>query len=75
MELASTYAPQNFYCYAIDANSSPMFHARMKSLVNCFHNVYLTTTEFVMDSKGKCYSDGTVSNYYIPRKQHQSIRI
>ncbi|KAI6192219.1 hypothetical protein M3Y97_00313500 [Aphelenchoides bicaudatus] len=52
MELASTYAPQNHYCYALDANSSPMFHARMKSLVNCFPNVYLASTEFIMDAAG-----------------------
>jgi hypothetical protein len=29
-----------------------MFHARMKSLANCFPNVYLTQKEFIMDNQG-----------------------
>jgi hypothetical protein len=34
------------------SNFSPMFHARMKSLANCFPNVYLTQKEFIMDNQG-----------------------
>jgi hypothetical protein len=33
--------------------SSPMFHARMKSLANCFTNVYLSQQEFMMDNQGE----------------------
>jgi hypothetical protein len=52
MELASTYALHNFYCYAIDAKSPPLFREQMKALTSCFPNVMLTTTELNMDSSG-----------------------
>ncbi|KAI6170635.1 N-acetyllactosaminide beta-1,6-N-acetylglucosaminyl-transferase, isoform C [Aphelenchoides bicaudatus] len=52
MELAATYAPQNFYCYALDSKASPLFHKRMNALADCFPNVYLTQHEFHMDSAG-----------------------
>jgi hypothetical protein len=38
MELAGSYAPQNFYCYALDSKASPVFHKRMQALVS-----YLST--------------------------------
>ncbi|KAI6170637.1 N-acetyllactosaminide beta-1,6-N-acetylglucosaminyl-transferase, isoform C [Aphelenchoides bicaudatus] len=53
MELGNIYAPQNFYCFALDAKASPLFHERMRNLSSCFPNVYLTTREFKMDSTGK----------------------
>lgn len=46
------YAPQNFYCYALDAKSTTMFHAQMRNLSKCFPNVLLTNREFVVDSAG-----------------------
>lgn len=52
MELASVYAPQNSYCFAIDAKSSKVFHSRMNNLAACLPNVYLTRSEFKMDSSG-----------------------
>jgi hypothetical protein len=52
MELAATYAPQNTYCYAIDAKSSKTFHSRMNALSACLPNIYITRTEYPMDSAG-----------------------
>ncbi|KAI6198863.1 Beta-1,3-galactosyl-O-glycosyl-glycoprotein beta-1,6-N-acetylglucosaminyltransferase 3 [Aphelenchoides besseyi] len=52
MDLAATYTPHNFYCYALDAKSSPLFHKRMRALADCFPNVFLTDIEFQMDSHG-----------------------
>lgn len=46
------YTPQNFYCYAIDSNASPLFYKRMRALADCFPNVLLTTHEFHTDSAG-----------------------
>ncbi|KAI6209094.1 Beta-1,3-galactosyl-O-glycosyl-glycoprotein beta-1,6-N-acetylglucosaminyltransferase 3 [Aphelenchoides besseyi] len=50
--LAAIYNPHNFYCYALDAKSSPLFHKRMRTLAGCFPNVFLTAVEFPMDSSG-----------------------
>ncbi|KAI6204488.1 hypothetical protein M3Y94_00679900 [Aphelenchoides besseyi] len=52
MDLAVSYSPQNFYCYAIDSNASSLFHKRMHALADCFPNVFLTKHEFHMDSAG-----------------------
>ncbi|KAL3084981.1 hypothetical protein niasHS_010050 [Heterodera schachtii] len=54
MEFASSYAPQNYYCYAIDKKSSITFHRQIHSLAICFPNVFVVTTEkeYAMDSKG-----------------------
>jgi beta-1,3-galactosyl-O-glycosyl-glycoprotein beta-1,6-N-acetylglucosaminyltransferase/N-acetyllactosaminide beta-1,6-N-acetylglucosaminyltransferase len=52
MELSSTYAPRNFYCYAIDSKAPWIFRSRMQALANCFPNVYITHHEFEMDSMG-----------------------
>ncbi|KAI6231830.1 N-acetyllactosaminide beta-1,6-N-acetylglucosaminyl-transferase [Aphelenchoides besseyi] len=53
MELAANYAPQNFYCFALDANVSPTFSARMKALAACMPNILLTKHQFAMDSAGR----------------------
>jgi hypothetical protein len=53
MELAASYAPQNQYCYAMDANAHWMFRTRMQALTNCFPNVYLIQKEYAMDGRGK----------------------
>ncbi|KAI1725994.1 core-2/I-Branching enzyme domain-containing protein [Ditylenchus destructor] len=45
-ELAATYQPQNFYCYAIDRKADKTFHNRIKSLASCFPNVYVTKREW-----------------------------
>ncbi|KAM3727599.1 Beta-1,3-galactosyl-O-glycosyl-glycoprotein beta-1,6-N-acetylglucosaminyltransferase [Dirofilaria immitis] len=46
------YAPQNFYCYALDAKSTPLFHEQMSNLSKCFSNVLLTQREYEVDSAG-----------------------
>uniref|UniRef100_A0A915PI20 Core-2/I-Branching enzyme n=1 Tax=Setaria digitata TaxID=48799 RepID=A0A915PI20_9BILA len=46
------YAPQNFFCYALDAKSTSLFHAQMKNLSQCFPNVLLTQQEYEVDSAG-----------------------
>lgn len=53
MELASTYTPQNVYCYALDSKSPWIFRSRMQALANCFPNVLLTHREFDMDRFGR----------------------
>ncbi|KAI6185759.1 Beta-1,3-galactosyl-O-glycosyl-glycoprotein beta-1,6-N-acetylglucosaminyltransferase 3 [Aphelenchoides besseyi] len=52
MDLAATYTPHNFYCYALDAKSSPLFHTRMRALSDCFPNVFLADIEFQINSQG-----------------------
>lgn len=52
MELSSSYAPQNHYCFAIDAKASPLFHARVRQLANCLPNVVITKHEFKVDRMG-----------------------
>lgn len=52
MELAASYAPQNFYCYAIDEKAPQRFHAQMHSLAACLPNVYITRHEYSVDSAG-----------------------
>uniref|UniRef100_A0A0R3RLQ7 Core-2/I-Branching enzyme n=1 Tax=Elaeophora elaphi TaxID=1147741 RepID=A0A0R3RLQ7_9BILA len=46
------FAPQNFYCYALDAKSTKLFHAQMRNLSKCFPNVLLAPREYVVDSAG-----------------------
>uniref|UniRef100_A0A1I8EU89 Core-2/I-Branching enzyme family protein n=1 Tax=Wuchereria bancrofti TaxID=6293 RepID=A0A1I8EU89_WUCBA len=46
------YAPQNFYCYALDAKSTSLFHSQMRNLSKCFSNVLLTEREYEVDSAG-----------------------
>lgn len=52
-ELGATYAPQNFYCFALDSNSSLVFRQRIRSLASCFPNVHVIKKELPMDSHGK----------------------
>ncbi|KAI1715109.1 core-2/I-Branching enzyme domain-containing protein [Ditylenchus destructor] len=51
-ELAATYAPQNWYCFAMDAKSNQVFHSRVRALASCFPNVLVTKKEWSMDSSG-----------------------
>lgn len=53
MELATSYAPHNQYCYAMDKNADWVFRSRMQALTNCFPNVYLIQKEYAMDGRGK----------------------
>lgn len=46
------YAPQNFYCYALDSKSNALFHEHMRNLSECFANVILTKVEYDVDSAG-----------------------
>lgn len=52
MELSATYAPQNTYCYALDAKSPKTFHLRMNALSACLPNVYISRVEYKMSSSG-----------------------
>lgn len=52
MELASTYAPQNVYCYSVDKKASPRFRRQIRDLADCLPNVFYDTNEFIMDSGG-----------------------
>lgn len=52
MELAATYAPHNWYCYAIDEKSPQRFHAQMHSLAACLPNIIITRHEYSVDSAG-----------------------
>uniref|UniRef100_A0A1I8AK92 Core-2/I-Branching enzyme n=1 Tax=Steinernema glaseri TaxID=37863 RepID=A0A1I8AK92_9BILA len=50
--LAVQFAPQNSYCYAMDAKSSPEFKKAMRDLAGCFENVHVLEQEFALDSMG-----------------------
>ncbi|KAI6192591.1 hypothetical protein M3Y96_01252200 [Aphelenchoides besseyi] len=52
IDLAALYTPHNFYCYALDAKSPPLFHKRMDALASCFPNVFIAEKKFSMDSQG-----------------------
>lgn len=52
MELAAGYAPQNWYCYSLDAKADKLFKERMHNLTNCFPNVFIAKKEFVVYRKG-----------------------
>uniref|UniRef100_A0A915AN78 Core-2/I-Branching enzyme n=1 Tax=Parascaris univalens TaxID=6257 RepID=A0A915AN78_PARUN len=46
------YSPENIFCYAIDRKASIKFHQQMRNLSYCFPNIYLTKTEYDVDSAG-----------------------
>ena len=46
------YAPQNYYCFAIDNKASESFHSKMKTLGKCFENVIISDVEFNVDQPG-----------------------
>ncbi|VDM38897.1 unnamed protein product [Toxocara canis] len=46
------YAPQNIFCYAVDAKAPLLFREQIANLSNCFPNVFLTTQQFQVDSAG-----------------------
>lgn len=50
--LAASYAPQNWYCFAVDAKSSPQFHSHLQQLASCLPNVFVANREWAMDSAG-----------------------
>jgi hypothetical protein len=60
MELATNYAPQNWYCFSVDVKAKPLFHSRMHQLASCFPNVFLTQREFSITSTGFNLSDAKV---------------
>jgi hypothetical protein len=41
--LRSVYRPQNVYCIHIDSKSSKTFHQAVKSITDCFDNVFIAT--------------------------------
>lgn len=50
--LNAMYAPQNVFCYAVDAKASQLFYEQMANLSKCFPNVFLTNRQFNVDSAG-----------------------
>ena len=52
MELAATYAPQNYYCFAIDKKAPKLFHEQIQNLSTCFPNVFYSKVEYPLDSAG-----------------------
>lgn len=52
MELAAGYAPQNWYCYALDAKAPELFKRRINDLAHCFPNVFVAKRQFVVQRKG-----------------------
>uniref|UniRef100_A0A914HUX7 Uncharacterized protein n=1 Tax=Globodera rostochiensis TaxID=31243 RepID=A0A914HUX7_GLORO len=51
-ELASSYSPNNWYCYSVDHKSDKQFHMRMQQLSECLPNVVVSTREWNVDSAG-----------------------
>ncbi|XP_048476753.1 beta-1,3-galactosyl-O-glycosyl-glycoprotein beta-1,6-N-acetylglucosaminyltransferase 3-like [Rhincodon typus] len=39
--LRSIYAPQNVYCIHVDRKSPNQFHAAVRAIASCFHNVFV----------------------------------
>ncbi|CAJ0566622.1 unnamed protein product, partial [Mesorhabditis spiculigera] len=52
MGLATTYSPENHYCFAVDSKSTPEFQHRFRMLASCLPNVYLTPVKRSMTSAG-----------------------
>ena len=48
LELATMYQPQNFYCYALDANMNPYKVKYMNQLASCFPNVHTIDARYAM---------------------------
>lgn len=59
-ELATHYAPQNWYCYTLDSKSTALFRSRMRQLAGCFPNVFVTEREFNITSAGHNTSNAMV---------------
>lgn len=53
MEFAAAYAPQNVFCFAIDAKATQEFHERIHALASCFPNVIVATNEYQLESSGR----------------------
>lgn len=51
--LSIEFAPQNFYCYSIDAKANKKFKSRIHSMAKCFSNVFVAKEEFNVLSNGK----------------------
>ena len=51
--LSVEYAPQNLYCYALDAKADSRFKRRIRALAGCFDNVFVANEEFSVFSNGK----------------------
>ncbi|KAH7718260.1 Protein F26D2.3 a [Aphelenchoides avenae] len=53
MEFAAAYAPQNVFCFAIDAKAPQEFHERIHALASCFPNVVIAKNEYRLESSGR----------------------
>ena len=41
--LRAVYQPHNVYCIHVDVKSSLLIHKTVRAIVNCFHNVFITS--------------------------------
>ena len=41
--LRAIYRPQNFYCVHVDSKADPAFYQAMRSLADCFSNVFVAS--------------------------------
>ena len=44
--LRAIYTPHNYYCVHVDSKSPHVFLEAMKTIANCFDNVFLTDTSY-----------------------------
>ncbi|KAI1710202.1 core-2/I-Branching enzyme domain-containing protein [Ditylenchus destructor] len=52
MGLAANYAPQNWYCFAMDSKADIVFKERVLALSTCFPNVIVNQVHYRLDSNG-----------------------
>ena len=59
-ELATNYAPQNWYCFVVDSKSNALFRLRIRLLAQCFSNVVVVKREFSITKDGHNTSNAMV---------------
>ncbi|CAJ0564240.1 unnamed protein product, partial [Mesorhabditis spiculigera] len=52
LALATTYSPENHYCFSIDSKSKPEFQRHFRMLASCLPNVYVPPEKRSMTSAG-----------------------
>ncbi|CBO24093.1 Core-2/I-Branching enzyme [Caenorhabditis elegans] len=58
-QVQASYHPQNFFCFAVDANSSAEFQKRMKALERCLPNVFVLPGRFTSNCSAPCLPDSS----------------
>ncbi|RNA41305.1 beta-1-3-galactosyl-O-glycosyl-glyco beta-1-6-N-acetylglucosaminyltransferase 3-like, partial [Brachionus plicatilis] len=79
--LKAIYRPHNVYCIHVDAKSPPVFHQAVKSIVQCFHNVFVASKLERIVYAGfsrlkadiNCMSDLVTPNYNLPTLAGKNI--